>query len=44
MSILENHEIQHFGHKFEKCEILHLAIAARKFTWRRFTVTSEIND
>ena len=43
MSIVENREIQHFGHKFEKSEILHLARAARKCTWRRFPVTSEIN-
>ena len=44
MSIVENHEIQYFGHKFQKTKILHQAIFARKFTWRRFPVTSEIND
>ena len=44
MTIVENHEIQYFGHKFQKTENLHQAIFARKFTWRRFPVTSEFND
>ena len=44
MTIVENHEIQYFGHKFQTTKILHQAIFARKFTWRRFPVTSEIND
>ena len=38
MVIVQNHEIQQFGLKIGKTEILHLAIAARKFTWKHFPV------
>ena len=44
MSIVENHEIQHFGHQFPKTEILHQAIFPRKLTWIPFPVTSEFSD
>ena len=36
MSIVQNRESQDFGLKIGENEILHLAIAARKFAWRRF--------
>ena len=38
MSIAKNHEIQQFGHKFGKTEILHLAIPAWKSAWTSFPV------
>ena len=38
MSLVQSRKIEYFGHKIGKTEILHLVIAAWKFTWRRFPV------
>ena len=44
MSIVKKEETQQFGQEFGKTEILDLAIAARKSTWIRFPLLSELND
>ena len=44
MSIVRNHEIEYVRHKIGKTEILHLALAARKFAWRRFPAYCELSN
>ena len=44
MVIVQNHEIQQFGLKIGKTEILHLEIAARKFAWKLFPAYFEFNN
>ena len=44
MSIVRSDEKENIGHKIGKTEILHLALAARKFSWRRFPAYCEFSN